>query len=867
MEPAVPKRAAKGGRSKKRASAEATPASDEGGDAIIRCICGYVEEDEDDDRVMVICDQCDAWQHNECMEISENQEELPEQYYCEQCRPEDHKGLLAKVARGERPWEERAKQRALEEEERKAKRRKGGKKGKKGRASELKSEKSEETNGSGPPAQSSPVQESPIVKPENGQKRKFDEESSGDKGPQEQVSQIYRTTFHFKRLTVSQESLNKVRKVSSSKDMKSSKPTALPAPARQDSKGVALQTELVENISELQSDTRKRAANALVRLFVDQTKAAQKQGTFKLPPGQPLEAFGLRLGLAVEYAIYLNFWGHSTEHTPEYGEKLRTMLHNVKANPSLRDRLLNGSLSPNEFSKMSSFDMASKELQEKTAEMKKDAEKQHMLIQEEGPRIRRTHKGEEFVGDATQHVAGTESIFSNAPTRRRESDIDTTALRQGSPKDMSPQTPNAVEFPNSMPYSGTAASPTSAKPLTVDTKVPSRPSVQPTRQSSSNFNIQNVWSSVDSPDVDKQRARQLSVREASTNIAEQRTGPAVAADADIDQLLKDEEPDDEEPYSPTDYTSEPGTVWHGKVIMASIAQFGGTAKHVAGANLSTIYPWDQMIPASLSIEGRIAIERASTYLCGLQWSKTTDVSVVSVSPSDSPEDKTQFDTLFNYFTERNRYGVVAKSPIPAVRDVYVVPLDSGVSAKPDFVELLEYCTIEEPRPERMLLLTYVVKTQADGDPSAQATPRHLDSAAVASPVTNHVPHQYQTPVPVGQPGMNMSPPPPYSVGSYQPAYGSPSQPQQGFAPVPQPPAMQAFNSSASVGIEAARKVLGDMASAPAVSELLSIAPNTGEGEFGVIRDVFDSVPACRNDFTMLTGILNAKHQQGAGAGS
>ena len=139
------KRNTKGKRGKAVKEAEATPPPEE--EAIIRCICGYVEEDENDDRVMVICDQCEAWQHNECMEISENSEELPDQYYCEQCRPEHHKELLAKVNRGEKPWEERARQREREEEERKQRRRKGGKKGKKARPSNIQPEKIEESNG------------------------------------------------------------------------------------------------------------------------------------------------------------------------------------------------------------------------------------------------------------------------------------------------------------------------------------------------------------------------------------------------------------------------------------------------------------------------------------------------------------------------------------------------------------------------------------------------------------------------------------------------------------------------------------------------------------------------------------------------
>lgn len=163
----------------KQKAAEPTPPSEDEGPAKIRCICGYVVEDEDDERVMVICDSCSVWQHNECMEISENPDELPDQYFCEMCRPHDHKELLAKVVRGKKPWEERALQREREEEERKAKRRKGGKKGKKVRASEEKLEESREIQNNDTLARAPPVDIAQANNvPDNGQKRKLPHETS-----------------------------------------------------------------------------------------------------------------------------------------------------------------------------------------------------------------------------------------------------------------------------------------------------------------------------------------------------------------------------------------------------------------------------------------------------------------------------------------------------------------------------------------------------------------------------------------------------------------------------------------------------------------------------------------------------------------
>ena len=171
----APKRGKAGRPAKaaKQARTEATPPEEDEGDAIIRCVCGYVEEDEDDERTMVICDKCSAWQHNICMGISENADDLPEHYFCEQCKPEDHKELLAQMARGEKPWEERNAQKQREEEEKKGRKRKG-KKGKKGRPSEVQPEKPKELNGSQAPAVPSPVSKgSAMVQPEVGQKRKL----------------------------------------------------------------------------------------------------------------------------------------------------------------------------------------------------------------------------------------------------------------------------------------------------------------------------------------------------------------------------------------------------------------------------------------------------------------------------------------------------------------------------------------------------------------------------------------------------------------------------------------------------------------------------------------------------------------------
>lgn len=138
---------------------------------------------------MICCDKCAVWQHNECMEIPDK---LPEgeQYFCEQCRPDLHEDLLAKIARGEKPWEERAKQR----EEERSKGRKGrGKKNKRGgRSSTLKTNgATTEGNVSQPDERSEVAMETDTPVVENN-KRKLADSTQDARSPTQAVRGIAR---------------------------------------------------------------------------------------------------------------------------------------------------------------------------------------------------------------------------------------------------------------------------------------------------------------------------------------------------------------------------------------------------------------------------------------------------------------------------------------------------------------------------------------------------------------------------------------------------------------------------------------------------------------------------------------------------
>lgn len=621
--------------------------------------------------------------------------------------------------------------------------------------------------------------------------------------------------------------------------------------------GSTLQTELVENIEDLHDKSRRGAATGLFKIFSDAASEAIRTGTFKLPVGQSIPEFALPLALNVEYALYMNLWsrGASAPQT-EYTTQCRSIIHNVKANSELRDRIFNNQVSPMDLSKMSSHAMASKELQQKTAEWKRQAEKQSTLpdLSEQGALIRRTHKGEEVVESVGRAMDTSSS--ARQVVRRRSNDYQDA----GDPMDEDRAgSPGGVELPAD---TNKARDPTNINRLSIDTKRRTSSGQTTARKASATFDVDKVWSSVESPVTPARQTPSQSRRpmQANTN-----------ADPEIDRLLKDENEEEEE-YSPADYTPDPDTVWAGSVIMPTVADLRMTAKYAAGINLSQVYPWNRLVLPILTIEGRIDIERAESYLCGLQYSKTKDLTVISLTPADHQEDRDSFEKLFEYFTSRRRYGVVKATNVAEARDIYVIPLDTGTDNWPPFLELLSENLIEQPRKQRMLLIVYVINCSPNQEAGASiSAPAASSMSGTSNTPTSGAPQPQRTPSisqhmsPVGPP---TNPPPQYSNIPPNPYAQSPSAPPQHFVPPSQPspayppqyqmPQSNGNDGGSLTGMAAAIHILGPLANSRSVSQLLASSPNIGVNEFGHIKDVFMADPSTKDDLELLMPRLKSK---------
>jgi hypothetical protein len=562
-------------------------------------------------------------------------------------------------------------------------------------------------------------------------------------------------------------------------------------------------------------------------------KNAQKSGKFEGSESE-LDQKATRLALEIESATF------NTHQGATYGVQARKLAANLKSNQELCDRLLNKSLRPTALAIMSDEELASKEFQRQTAEMKARADKQSIMIQEDGPRIRRTHKGEEVI-EQSNDVPSDDS-----PARRRRNMSDPNAgmgdrSRENSIGDGNELPMELDEYRSQDDIRGNA---TFGSSLSIDTRQP-----QPPRKGSTqtgDFDFNKVMSSVQSPTAPQH------IRKPSGQLP-QRQGPGV--DPEIDRLLEDG--NESPPYSPAEYDEDPSIVWRGEMNMNSVATFPAVARHIGGADLSNIHgstqiPWSDLIPSKLQVAGRIDQDKASEYLCSLRYSAPTDIVVVALTPTGEKATQ-EFEKLFEYFHSKNRYGVVGNKGAANVRDTYLVPVSAGTGNIPEFMMNLENNKLPTDRPERVLLVTLVIRSQ----PSE--LPPQIDGNRSPS-VVGHPQRQMS----IGGNGPAMSPIAP------QGAFGTPLTPQ----PLHQPPNPQAMDADVKRrqhlelqqnGERLARGILGELINAPTVSFLIPQAYQMQAHEWNVIRDIFMQDPKSQNDLQHLSDLLKARNDGPDGA--
>lgn len=802
-EPPVPKtkaqvKADKKGQPKGKAevpraqSAQSADQDDEEDNAVIRCVCG--DQRDIRGRQMICCDKCEAWQHNKCLSLPEGDYWEDKTYYCERCRPQDHEELLAAMARGEKPWA----------------RKKGSKP--KPRPSDVKQDEKAPTPqqpasvASPSPAPQPAEEPTPTPAPVAVQTREASNGHTESKGPESQPQSPIGEKRRHEGSTEKANASKKRRKSSQHQE----KTTPQNAPATD-----------IDALPQTQKPFAEKLRDVLAPLI---NTASDARG-YRIPDGETAKSLASKLALEIILAA-INHYGDTAGGDSPFSIRLRAIMFNVKKNAILVDRMLSGSLKSQELVTMPTEEMASEDKQREFAAIREAAEKQMILTEEAGPRLRKTHKGEEIVGEDN-----FDSHEFKQPNLRERESVPDDATMQSPVGHRPPESPADAAHSLSLDTSGT---PTDGA-----------------RRPSTNFDINSVFDKVRSPQHDQQT---FLLRRTSSLQMHEKPQTAVV-DADVDRMLKDEDNDVEM----SGYSSDPSVCWQGSISMQSLQSFDAVARFVAGGDFGQVVPWNKLLANVLSVQGRIESSKGDEYIRGIGHSESYDVAVLALSPVTT-EGRSIMDHFYTYFQSRGRWGVVpVESSNDIMRDLYIIPIEAGGSNLPPFIDMLEFCTIETPRKEHMVLLALIAKLP-ETKPELPA-PEHFERYS-----NQDIPPQaVQPPAPTNGPPGTIPPltnphGPQYSpmTASFPPGqYGNP------YAPVPpNGPPQLATNIPPHHQVPKALEIMGPYIDAPVIMHILAdnLSKNQAVSEIQMInlRHIVEENPDARTDFSVLTEHLRKK---------
>lgn len=717
----------------------------------------------------------------------EDDEDLPEHYYCEQCAPEQHVETVQALERGVKIWETRNK--IAQNEKKMGKNRKSANRGPPGWL-----KKNVVPDQDGEPQPEAVKEESQ----EKGSKRKRDEikeEPQAGEKPSQSTRQ--------------------------DKRRKSAAPDT--------------ETAIVE-ISKLPTE-RQKTATALSKIIADEVNVRVKAGAHKLVEGETVKSTGDHLASLIEYELAMNY---EDPPNPQYTAQFRNLHANLKRNKALVERLLDESLTAAELATMSSQDMASDEQQKQRAQMKEQLDRQAVAIEQaDGPKYRRTHKGDELIEDENQQQA-VQVAPPVQPVRERTSIVEGEDGNAGSPT------------------TADARSPTQP-PSKIDTARPSDAG-NPRRQSSQQFDMSSIWAkTAQSPTSSTQpRPMQVAPRRRSSIKPEQQGG-GIKEDADVDRMLQDDDYD-----LPNGVSLGPNqVVWRGKLIQtADATEPRVSARFVAGRDISSSVSWPDLLGNQLSIDGRLSITKAEEYLLSLEWSSTVDISVLALSPLD---DDGAFHTVFDYFKSRERYAVVNKDKPSMVRDLYIIPVEVGAEL-PQHVVAMEYSSFKKPVEERLLLATFVVNRAPEKPAVAeQEVQQHHAQQHTPMPAANgngnHLPvHMRGAPGPAGSPlnaGQATFSPTHHQGQMPTAGYGMPPNPYTPGQQQQPPPDMYQQTPPPSAN-PLVNEILGGLQHAPSAQAIVQAQPDANRQQLEHLRRILEEDPATRTNLEALSARLFAE---------
>ncbi|KAJ3388332.1 PHD finger protein 3 [Entophlyctis sp. JEL0112] len=442
----------------------------------------------------------------------------------------------------------------------------------------------------------------------------------------------------------------------------------------------------------------------------------------------------------------------------KYKSKFRSLQFNLKdkKNSTLRHRLVRGQLSPYALVRLEAKDLANDEIKARAAESRIIAIRDAVKPKEVNVMYKKTHKGDEEIQPEPVAVAPQTSGASVPPKRSLIRDEDEDSV-SAPPVPTISLSSSHHQFPAGIAGIVAAAEaaaaknavrvgPASAKPAKIET-------------------LDDLLSNIDGSSSDKEQSKAGTKRNGTTPTGESdqkkgrvdapipstgashgmsstagwdnigvmdswgSAGMAYGADGpdaseDISWMRSPGHSgftDDMKDVTRTaSVPSENGVVWSGTVRMPQVGRFNGNCKQIAGrlvsgAGSSAMRKWEDLLPPTVFIEGRIDTKRTLAYIDHQKLSTSKEVIAVQFFPDSGGDEisttlaaeagenggEAGFRALFDYFIEKQRYAVVGQKYV-SVRDMYLLPVRAGESVPQTLTVLSKFNVVDKSSHEDRL---------------------------------------------------------------------------------------------------------------------------------------------------------------------
>lgn len=445
--------------------------------------------------------------------------------------------------------------------------------------------------------------------------------------------------------------------------------------------------------SRYRNKTRSMVAKAFAAVFEKNIPS-----TYEFPEGLDKSSLSSKWGIELENAI-ASIISHNDK---KYTDKSRSLISLIKK-PNVMSQIIDGDLS---FQKLvnSSPEEIDNELKEYAEKVRQESIRRSVLTAEDnGQRIRRTHKGEEIVEDlnTNQEEVDVNILTRNIDHRRfqdeKENQTREVMINKEDNKVYNNYNPSFATSIDDDEEEEEGGSPQHNEEEEVD--------------HSHSFEEAGDNGSAEIPDLD---------------------------DKELDFILKDDkEKVIEKPKEvklPPVMSSE---IWSGDIVFPDFVSFKASGlfytcsnykKPDSAPNVKLFNKYVRISKELLSrnvyqIEGKLDRRRADDYLNKIV--ATRDIFLIEIKCEGNFED---YDRLTRYFAEKGKVGVLSNKP-KFVKDSYLLNIDGNDPYLPDYL-----LSVEKIRGKKGLFALYVV--QKDYSPAPVSILKTKSSNTTSAPTEN-----------------------------------------------------------------------------------------------------------------------------------